>query len=179
MEQNEDMIIYKRADFGKRFGAALIDFAILYALGYVFGLILGKPTPPAPEELMGLPPGEMMLLSIEPSLMSFYIGLAYALMEIFVQKSPGKMILGLIIGNQMGEKPPMSALIIRYLFKQASTILFLAAVLGHTSMFIWVGFFAGVVYLGGCLMATSEKRLALHDLMAKTAVYNEKMLSEA
>jgi uncharacterized RDD family membrane protein YckC len=179
MEENEDMIIYKRTNFGKRLGAFLIDGVVLLVLGYVFGLILGKPTPIAPEELMGLPFGEMMLKSLSVDMTPYYLGLAYALIEIFVLKSPGKMILGLIIGNQAGEKPPTSALVVRYLLKQASTLLFLIAIFSQVASFIWVGFLLAFVYLVGCLVATSQNRLALHDIIAKTAVYDEKMLEEA
>lgn len=179
MEENEDMIIYKRTNFGKRLGAILIDAAILWGLGYVFGLILGKPTPPTAEEFMGLPLDEIMLKSLSVDMTPYYLGLAYALIEIFVLKSPGKMILGLIIGNHAGEKPPMSALIIRYLFRQASTLLFLIAIFSQTASFIWIGLLLAFVYIVGCFVALSQNRLALHDIIAKTAVYDEKALEEA
>ncbi len=179
MEENEDMIIYKRANFGKRFGALVIDVIVIYALGYIFGLILGKPTPPTQEELMGLPMGEIMLISMSVDMTPYYLGLAYALIEIFTLKSPGKMILGLVVGDQAGEKPPMSALVIRYLFKQGSTLIFLIAIFAQSASIIWIGFIAALVYGLGGLMATTQNRLALHDIVAKTAVYDEKALAEA
>jgi len=178
MEENEEIIVYKRTSFGRRFAALVIDGVIIYGLGYVLKLILGAPTPLAPEELMGMPIGEMMLKSMAVDMMPYYVGLTYALMEIFLQKSPGKMILGLVIADQEGEKPEMSAMVLRYFLKQGAYILFLIAVFAQISMFIWAGFFLSFVFVLGGLAAMSEKRLALHDIIAKTAVYNEKMLTE-
>lgn len=178
MEQNEEMLIYKRATFGKRFGALVIDIIILYVLGKGLEFITGKPTAPTQEELIGLPLSEIMLVSMSANMMSYYISLSYSLLEIFTQKSIGKMILGLVIADRDGYKAPIVALLIRYLLKQMGTILFVIALLGHIDGLIWAGSLLGFIYFIGCFMATSENRLALHDLIAKTAVYDEKQLAE-
>lgn len=178
MEENEEMLIYKRANFGKRFGAFVIDIIVLYALGKGIELITGKATVPSQEELIGLPISEIMLVSMSAGIMSYYISLTYYLLEILTQKSIGKMILGLVIADRDGEKATTVALLIRYLLKQMGTILFVIALLGHIHSLIWVGSLLGFIFFVGCFMAASENRLALHDLIAKTAVYEEKQLTE-
>ncbi len=177
MEQYED-IISKRAGFGVRFGALVLDGIIIFAVGYVFKMILGQKDP-NPEEMLGLPMDQILLMSYSASIVTYILTVLYFLTEIFLLKTPGKMILGLIVTDQEGNKPPMNALVIRFLFKQASTLIIILAVFLNLGTLIWVSMVIGLVYLIGCFMAARDSRLALHDDIAKTAVFNEKMLAEA
>jgi uncharacterized RDD family membrane protein YckC len=183
MENYEEDIYFRRVGFGHRFGALIIDIVILMIIGYVFKMILGIKDP-TPEELMGgmdpenIDMSAMMMTSIKASLLSYIIGVLYTSMEIFLRKTPGKMALGLIVTNENGEIPTMNAMIIRYLFKQISTILLIMAILLNVVSLIWVASLLGIVFLIGCFFALSEKRMALHDMIAKTAVYKEKELEE-
>jgi uncharacterized RDD family membrane protein YckC len=176
MEQYED-IISKRANFGIRFGAFILDAIIFFALGYLFKMILGQKDP-TPEEMMGLQMSEIMMLTTSASMVTYIIGLLYFLTEVFLLKTPGKMILGLVVADQEGNKPPMNALIIRYLFKQGATLVIIVAVFANLSALLWFSYLLSLIYLVSCLMATRETRLALHDDIAKTAVFKEKMLLE-
>ena len=183
MENYEEDIYSRRVGFGYRFGALVIDVVILMVLGYVFKMILGIKDP-TPEELMeGMEPGNidmgaMMLTSMKASLISYVVGLLYTSTEIFLRKTPGKMALGLIVTDENGNTPATNAMIIRYLFKQASTIFIVLAVLLNIGSLIWIGSLLGVVFLIGCFFTFGEKRMGFHDMLAKTAVYKEKELAE-
>lgn len=177
MENYEEDIYYRRVGFGYRFGAWIIDIVILMVIGYALKIILGIQDP-TPEDFVGLQMGEIMLLSMKNSLISTIIGMIYMSMEIFLRKTPGKMALGLIIADEGMATPPMNALIIRNLFKQASSIMFVLAILLESATFIWAGFALAIIYLIGCFFTLGEKRMAFHDMLAKTAVYKEKELAE-
>lgn len=177
MENYEEDIYYKRVGFGPRFGALIIDAVILMAIGYALKLVLGIQDP-NPEDFVGLPMGEIMLLSFKNSLASTIVGMLYMSMEIFLRKTPGKMALGLIIADEGMTTPSMSALITRNLFKQISSILFVLAILLESATLIWIGILLGFIYLIGCFFTLGEKRMAFHDMLAKTAVYKEKELAE-
>ena len=177
MENYEEDIYFSRVGFGHRFGAVIIDGIILAVIGFALKSVLGLKDP-TPEDFAGLGMGEIMLLSMKNSTASTLIGVLYMSMEIFIRKTPGKMALGLIIADVSSNSPAMSALVIRYLFKQASSVFFLLAIVLESAAFIWIGFALILVYIIGAFFALGESKMALHDIVAKTAVYKEKELEE-
>lgn len=86
--------------------------------------------------------------------------------------TPGKMALGLKIRDQAGLPAPKASLALRgtYLWLTVSTISFLGTLL-NTPIFGYLGGVLGLIIFIGCFLALRPDRLALQDILFKTAVY--------
>jgi uncharacterized RDD family membrane protein YckC len=84
----------------------------------------------------------------------------YSLIEGFFGASPGKMILGLKVANADGSHGDINLYMKRWALKNASAVLMMF------NLVISVGYF----------IALSENKQALHDLIAKSAVYKKKKI---
>lgn len=109
---------------------------------------------------------------IAAMIMGPFIGLAlYNLVEAITGASVGKMILGLVVANQDGTQGDISLFMKRWAIKNIGYI--------FTIISIWVpalylvGSLGSLVIFIGCFMALGDAKLALHDTIAKTAVYKK------
>ncbi len=161
-----------REGFGIRLGAYLIDVLVMMVV--VMGLVMLILTGSFSVGIGGggggtvtVDPGKVQLAGIIGSL----LGLGYASLEIFLGRSVGKMALGLIIRGENGTPAPVNQLVMRYLVKYSPSILSLlmyitgVGIIGHLSTA------ASLVILVGCFMVLGQKRQAIHDMVAKTAVF--------
>ena len=104
------------------------------------------------------------------------VGTFYGLIEAFTGASPGKMVLGIKIGLAEGTAAPVSTLLIRYAVKNSGTILQLLGSIG-LAFLIPVAGLASLVIFVGCFFVLGQNKQALHDLVAKTAVYPKEKLA--
>ena len=163
----------ERKGFGIRFGAFLIDLVILIIIQAIISFILigslnvnfgtSTPTAVSAEDL-----GKIRMASIVSGLLM----LAYWSLEIFRAQSVGKMALGMRIGNAAGTVPAdTGTLAMRYAVKNSPGIVNLLAALSGVTALGYVGGALGLVFFIGCFFALGQSRQALHDMIAKTAVY--------
>jgi uncharacterized RDD family membrane protein YckC len=171
----------KRVGFGPRFGAALLDIVLICIVSLLFGGTMGA--------LLGLGAGAMIgagtegggaaaagaaLGAVGGMMIGMYVfGFLYSLIEAFTGASPGKMVLKLKIGFEDGRNAPVSTYVARWAVKYAGTLIGLVALMPGLHLLGTVGTLAGVVIFIGCFLVLGDKRQALHDLAAKTAVFNK------
>lgn len=111
------------------------------------------------------------------SLFIAHFSTLYMIIEAFLGATPGKMILGLKIGTQDGKAGDMWVYFPRFLYKNCSVLIDLAGRITGISLLGTLGGFAGMVIFFGCFYALGEKKQALHDILAKTAVYRKQDLT--
>lgn len=165
----------ERKGFGIRLGAFLIDIAILIVIQIVLSLIFlgtisvnfgaGAGNQAVVDEAV-LAKARMF------AIVSGLISLAYWSLEIVKAQSVGKMALKLTIGTETGLVPaPMNTLVTRYLVKNSPGIVGLLGVLTNVGALSMLSGLLGLVFLIGCFLVLGQKRQALQDMIAKTAVY--------
>jgi len=173
----------KRTGFGPRFAAALIDLGIVAVVGFVAGAAVGG--------LLGRGIGIALGgSSAEGAASGAAVGAAvgavlgavaafggfvflYSLIEAFTGASPGKMALGLKVGLEDGRRAGAGAYARRWAIKYSGTILGLVGALPGLQVIGLVAPVAGLIVLAGCFLALGDKRQALHDVAAKTAVFRK------
>lgn len=160
----------KRIGFMRRMGALLIDCALLAALAGLLGPRLGALRDgPAAGVLREL----SRLLFGAPAL-----GALYFLSEGLTGYTPGKLLLGLRIGTAAMTPAPVPVLLVRFCCKHPHYLLG-ALGLFTSGAVATFGALLGMVAFLGCFAAIGEKRQALHDLIAGTAVYPRAALAPA
>jgi len=103
----------------------------------------------------------------------YIFGFLYSLVEALTGASPGKRILKLKIGFEDGRTAPTSTYVARWAVKYAGTLIGLVALLPGLHLLGTVGSLAGFVVFVGCFLVLGDKKQALHDMAAKTAVFNK------
>ena len=158
----------ERKGFGPRLLAVLIDIVIMLAILCPVSLIAGTGMSFSYGSPAGPPTGAARFGAILGAL----LGLAYASTEIFLAGTPGKLILKLAIGSETGAVPaPQDQLIRRWVVKWSPSLLNLLYGLTTWSVFSWLGGLAALVILVGFFFCLGTNRQALHDVLAKTAVF--------
>ncbi|HOZ84040.1 MAG TPA: RDD family protein [Niabella sp.] len=144
--------------FWERVAAAIIDGIILYAIGYILGMILGKPTT---EDIMEISQSEGFGATMTASYLSassiatlVINWLYYSYMESGPwQATLGKRALGLKVTGMNGERISFLNATGRYFAKIISAIILL---------------------IGYLMMLWDDKKQCLHDKMAGTLVVKGK-----
>ncbi len=155
-----------RIGFAKRFIAAIFDVIILVLLLHLLSWILGSDIMRSPVDLKG---------GIQAFQLShLLVVLLYFTMEIFLAATPGKLALHLKIMNESNKVASKQALLIRYLIKFSGVVFWFIFILTHIQIFWFLGTIALFVILVGCFMVFTVSKQALHDKIAKTAVYQTK-----
>ena len=93
------------------------------------------------------------------------LGLAYTLIEAFTGASPGKRVMGLQVAREDGSKGDVQLYLVRWALKNSGSLLQFVLPLIST--------LASLVFFFGCFAALGDKKQALHDIIAKTAVYKK------
>lgn len=162
-----------RVGFGRRLGASILDIIFVLILMMIamqiFGLMdfIGSIDWSNPEE-MGLKVEELTLKMLP---LQLAIGVIYYSMEIFFAGTLGKIILGIRIGNENREHADMKTLLIRFFTKNINIVFTLLVLLTSVQMFSTIGTVLSFVIFFGFFMVLSDKRQALHDKIAHSAVY--------
>ena len=179
-----------RIGFSSRLGAAALDwvFAGVFAglLAIIFGVLglsaggaLGLAVDDQAEmesalEALGLGAGIGALLGLISGMIIGYF--LYSLIEAFSGASPGKMVLGFKVGNEDGRAGDTGLYLMRWAIKNASSVFSMVALFTGLVFLEPIGSLIGIVMFLGCFLALSEERQALHDKLAKTAIYHKKDL---
>jgi uncharacterized RDD family membrane protein YckC len=169
----------KRVGFVPRLQAALIDFVAVLVLGFVFGGVLGSVLGIGAGALAGAATGEAGAAAAAGAIGGLLGGLAgvyivavlYGLIEAFTGASPGKMVLKLKIGYEDGRPAPISVYATRWAVKNIGALLSALGLITGMSFLGTLGSLGGFVIFVGCFMVLGEKKQAIHDLAAKTAVF--------
>ena len=163
----------KRVGFALRLGAFAIDAVFVVILSIVavpaIGAMLGA----------GFAPQDASLAASLTMAPGAVIGAAYFLIEGFTGASIGKMILKLKVGRPDGRMGSVGLFLLRWAIKNVGNLVAIvgaALALGTLSpglpiFLIGAGNVLGLVIALGCLLALRKSKQALHDVLARTAVY--------
>jgi uncharacterized RDD family membrane protein YckC len=157
----------KRVGFGPRLGAVLIDCVAIAILGTLFGGILGSAFGLGAGAVTGAATDERGAAAAAAAVGFF------GLIEAFTGASPGKMVLKLKIGYEDGRNAPVATYVTRWAVKYSGSILTALGLITGISFLGTLGTLAGLVVFVGCFLVLADKKQALHDMAAKTAVFNK------
>jgi len=171
----------ERIGFGKRFGALIIDgllgtvgVMITIFLASILGGILGALSGGLTSGEGGAAAGGALgvVAGFAGAAILAAIGFViYGLIEPFCAASPGKMVLGIKIGKADGARADASTLLLRYAIKNIVFVCAILAAITAVEAFEWIGALLGLAVFIGCFFALGKSKQALHDMIAKTAVY--------
>ena len=173
-EANHNDMFSNRIGFGPRLGAALLDilFTILLCTPILmFGAGAGLAASLGLDSMMdGEQTEALALLGVSAGMIGSILicgllGTVYTLIEAFTGASPGKRVMGMQIAKADGTAGDTSLYLLRWALKNSGSILnyILPMIAGLVS----------TVFFFGCFAALGEKRQALHDIIAKSAVYKK------
>jgi uncharacterized RDD family membrane protein YckC len=162
-------------------GAVLIDFVAIAILGTLFGGILGSALGIGAGALAGSATDEGAAAAAAAAVGFFggmmlgvtIVGVLYGLIEAFTGASPGKMVLKLKIGFEDGRNAAVATYFTRWAVKYSGTILSFLGVISGISLLGTLGSLASFVIFIGCFLVLAEKKQAVHDMAAKTAVFKK------
>jgi len=173
-----------RIGFGPRLGAYLIDFVFNAIVGSILGMALGATLVGiffGSQAATGSAEGDAlmggfgaMLGGMIGTLAGIYLmSLVLFVMEGITGQTPGKMLLKIKNANQDGTAAAGGTLWVRALLKYSGTILALLAGVTSVAILGTIGSIAGLIIFIGCFFVLGDKRQAIHDLVAKTAVFKK------
>jgi uncharacterized RDD family membrane protein YckC len=97
----------------------------------------------------------------------------YSLIEAFTGASPGKMILGLTAGTDDGRRGSAALYVKRWAIKYSGTVLGLLGAIPGLHVLGLLAPAAGLIVFIGCFLVLGDKRQALHDMGAASAVFRK------
>ena len=181
----------ERIGFGPRLLVSLIDAAIMLTILPIIAWLLAS-TKAADfmiqKGMDALKADDNALEMIEETMgeyFNFYLiliallttfGIIYNLIEGFFGASPGKMIMGLQVANADGSKGDINLYMKRWFIKNANAVLVIINLLVANAVLENIASIIGLVIFFGCFAALGDKKQALHDTIANTAVYKRKEL---
>ena len=100
--------------------------------------------------------------------------IVYNLIEGFFGASPGKMIMGLQVANADGSKGDINLYMKRWFIKNANAVLVIINLIVANAVLESIASIIGMVIFFGCFAVLGNKKQALHDTIANTAVFKKK-----
>lgn len=178
-----------RVGFGKRFGAYLMDFLIVSIIGglvtaFMSDTLLQFADASSLEQMSKLQEsGAGGIASFSMFMMSFgvaatVLGFLYSFVEMLTGASPAKHILGITVANQDGKRGDLKLFATRWAIKSGAALFGIIAFVPALIFFKYVGMVWNVAIFLGCFVVLSEKKMALHDIIAKTAVFHKEDLQD-
>lgn len=177
----------KRIGFGRRLGAYVIDALIATGIAFIVVSLWGTAFEnfvdwsEFTEETMAqmsMIYGNFTETIIFMSVVSPIITFLYFITEGFTGYTLGKLILGIQVGTQDGTAAKQTNLMIRFAIKNISTIIGLIGIVTLISFISTLSTIFSVIIIVGCFFVLGENKLALHDMIAKTAVYRKAELED-
>jgi uncharacterized RDD family membrane protein YckC len=184
-----------RVGFGLRLLASLIDalcHSIITGGVMVFSILMLIRNPALAAQLKHLTAGSQQefLAAMQSGAMAtkfillfgvvpVVLELTYWSTEVLFSASPGKLMLGLRIGDESGSSASTQALLLRYVCKQSPMIVALLCIASGMAVFGLVSALLNFILFVGCFMTLAASRQALHDRMAMTAVYHRRDMNES
>ncbi len=176
----------KRAGFGRRFAATLIDviiyaiinLGILWYMGYFQAAkLMGEEIEAAGNdlELIKISVNDFISSQTSTLILGQLVPLLYYSLELFIAASLGKLIMGLQIANDDATPADIGTLMTRYLVKNLSGILGLIGLIAGMSFLLFnISPLIIFILFIGYFFILGQKRQGLHDKFSKTAVYMKK-----
>jgi uncharacterized RDD family membrane protein YckC len=178
----------KRIGFGPRLGALLIDLLVLCVAVAIIGPIVGGALGAAAMSEAARLSGDSardgaaaggFIGAIGGLILGApVIGALYFLAEGLTGATLGKLALGLRIGRADMTPAPIPKLLLRFCCKHPHFVLGTLGVLSLSALATFGALLGALAFLG-CFAAIGEKRQALHDMIAGTAVYPKVALQAA
>jgi uncharacterized RDD family membrane protein YckC len=166
----------RRADFGSRLGAYLLDgiFSIAITI-FIVLMFIGFDTAALMQFIENIDDSNTLANAL-PFITYVAWGttassLLYASLEVFTGASFGKRLVGIRIGTQDARTAETGTYILRGLLKNLNIILLMLTLLSGLSIFSSISDSFGLFFFVSCLFALGSDRLALHDKIFGTAVY--------
>jgi uncharacterized RDD family membrane protein YckC len=179
--------VEKRVGFGARLAAALVDMLIVGIVGFGAGAAIGGMLGGGLGSVLG---GESGGGAAAGTAAGAAIGAVlgavaafggfvflYSLIEAFTGASPGKMALGLKVGTADGRRGRAALYVTRWAIKYSGTLLGLLGAVPGLHVLGLLAPAAGLTVFIGCFLVLGDKRQALHDLGAATAVFRRSDLA--
>lgn len=144
------------------FASILLAIAAGFAAGGSLGAFLGGAT---------ANPGVGLVAGVAGFYLAYKVaGALYGVIEALTGRSPGKRILGLAVKNADGSAAAVPTYVLRYCLKNIGPLISLLVLLFGVP---WepLSSLLHLIMLAGCLLALTRDKQALHDVIAKTAVY--------
>lgn len=180
-----------RVGFARRFGAYLLDIVVLIVLSLIATAFFGQAfetigeayfQKQLAEQNVALDELDAEQADAAMGVMGFMgswavvisiVGLVYfGLTETILAASFGKMLLGIKIANADGTSASTNALAIRWLAKTGlAYLLLIFTFFFSATIFQMLYFVVAIVAFIGYFLMFGANRQALHDIIAKTAVY--------
>lgn len=178
----------RRVGFGPRVVAFIIDalISIVFTILLTIGLMQINITPTEVMqqtidqvyqlyEMLGIADevGDVVRQLFPALILASVIApISYSLIEGLTGASPGKRILHLLIATPDGRAGSTLLFVRRWAVKNISAILNFIALIPTLGFVEYFGSFTGFIIFVGFFFALSESKLALHDRIAVTAVFN-------
>ena len=177
-----------RVGFGTRLAAALVDFVIVAVIGFGVGAALGSILGGGLGSVLGggSQEGAASGAAIGAALGAVLGAVAvfggfvflYSLIEACTGASPGKRLLKLKVGTADGRRGSLRLYVTRWAIKFSGTLLGLLGAIPGLHVLGLMAPAAGVIVFVGCFLALGDRRQALHDLGASTAVFRRAELTD-
>lgn len=177
-----------RVGFGKRLGAGAIDFVIIGIIAIIVGSVAGAAllatfghSMTAGTETQGMDEnmaGVMTIIFTYVLAWSF-TGIVYSLVELFTGASPAKHILGIVAAHEDRRQGDIALYAKRWLIKSSPSLISIISVVTGVTALSWLGNLLGLAIFVGCFFVLGEKKQALHDMLAKTAIFHKEDVVEA
>lgn len=167
-----------RVGFGKRLGAWFIDLVVMLIVSGIVGTVAGATlvamfSPDTGMDGMEESMAGMMSFFAGFTVAMGFVGVLYSLVELFTGATPAKHILGIIVAHEDRRQGDIALYAKRWAVKTSGSIIGLIAIVtGITALGI-LGNIIGVIIFIGCFFVLGEKKQALHDMAAKTAVFHK------
>jgi uncharacterized RDD family membrane protein YckC len=176
------LIMNERIGFGQRLLASIIDGIVIAIAGGILGSVLGAvmgagagaviSTGDANQDaamssaaggIVGAIAGAMLGMGL--------LQIGFAIWEGLTGQALGKMLLKIRIKAADGSVAGKDKLLTRAAAKYSNSLLTVLGALTGIGIISQLGSLVGLVIFVGCFFVLGQKRQALHDLIAKTAVF--------
>jgi len=171
---NHNNMFSNRIGFSPRLGAALLDFVFIIALvvpisllgiGGAIAAAFGLDNTMSGDDAEALAMLGMGAGAIAMILVASFLAIGYTFIEAFTGASPGKRVMGLQVAREDGSAGDTKLYLLRWALKNSGSLLqFVLPVISTV---------VSLVFFFGCFATLSDKKQALHDIIAKTAVYKK------
>ena len=176
----------ERVGFGLRLVAVVLDivFGSVLVVGVVVAASLlgasfgagGAQAEPGPLAMvLGAMAGMIFAVLVVLPIVSG----AYFLLEAVTGWTLGKLALGLAVGNPDGTKAPWDVRLDRAAVKNLGVIVMAVGGLAGLGVLGPAGGLIALVLFIGCFLALGARRQALHDRIARTAIFRRRLLAPA
>lgn len=177
-----------RATFGKRLGAFVMDVIFLGIISMLVANSTGfwQEMMEFARENQGnmnfFDPnavnGELLESVLSFSMFLYGSFIVYWLAEIFLSASIGKLALGLRIASSSRQKAGANQLFIRFVVRHSGLLLSFIYAVTAIEAISNLSSLATLLFIIGAFFVFSDKRQAIHDMVANTAIFNKHSIKE-